>query len=221
MSRTRTSRFSPFEDGFPSVLQPTTPSQLLRYRRIIEAATASLDSGGYDALQLKEVADAAEIALSTLYRYFPSKERLIVGVALHRRRDRATDPARPRFREGSVAKRAAGFMLEQLRREVADPGYSSAVRRATAVREDREMWGLIEQLRTATVRHLVHDAGPIPPQLYPVAELVIELGDEIAARAGAGMIALRDARFRIFVVCGLFDLGEDAIEEAAAAALGS
>jgi AcrR family transcriptional regulator len=35
--------------------------------------------GGYDAVQMREVAARAEVALGTLYRYFASKDRLLVA----------------------------------------------------------------------------------------------------------------------------------------------
>lgn len=45
--------------------------------------------GGWDAVQMREVAARAEVALGTLYRYFPSKEHLLVSVMLHQVRDLA------------------------------------------------------------------------------------------------------------------------------------
>ena len=38
--------------------------------------------GGWDAVQMREVAQRAEVALGTLYRYFPSKEYLLVSVMI-------------------------------------------------------------------------------------------------------------------------------------------
>ena len=35
--------------------------------------------GGYDAVQMREVAERADVALGTLYRYFPSKVHLLVA----------------------------------------------------------------------------------------------------------------------------------------------
>ncbi|MDQ1697706.1 MAG: TetR/AcrR family transcriptional regulator, cholesterol catabolism regulator [Frankiaceae bacterium] len=35
--------------------------------------------GGWDAVQMREVAERAEVALGTLYRYFPSKVHLLVS----------------------------------------------------------------------------------------------------------------------------------------------
>lgn len=57
----------------------TTPSQRARQERILAAALELAGEGGYDAVQMREVADKADVALGTLYRYFPSKKHLLVA----------------------------------------------------------------------------------------------------------------------------------------------
>ncbi|MDH6131913.1 AcrR family transcriptional regulator [Kitasatospora sp. MAA4] len=57
-----------------------TPRQAERRRRILAAATVLACRGGYEAVQMREVAEAASVALGTLYRYFPSKVHLLVAV---------------------------------------------------------------------------------------------------------------------------------------------
>ncbi|AUG76980.1 TetR family transcriptional regulator [Kitasatospora sp. MMS16-BH015] len=57
-----------------------TPRQVERRRRILRASTALAARGGYEAVQMREVAEGAEVALGTLYRYFPSKVHLLVAV---------------------------------------------------------------------------------------------------------------------------------------------
>ncbi|GAA4846808.1 TetR family transcriptional regulator [Kitasatospora terrestris] len=57
-----------------------TPRQAERRRRILRASTALAARGGYEAVQMREVAEDAEVALGTLYRYFPSKVHLLVAV---------------------------------------------------------------------------------------------------------------------------------------------
>ncbi|HTR71541.1 MAG TPA: TetR family transcriptional regulator [Mycobacteriales bacterium] len=54
-------------------------SQLARRERILDAAIALASEGGYDAVQMREVAERADVALGTLYRYFPSKVHLLVS----------------------------------------------------------------------------------------------------------------------------------------------
>ena len=59
-----------------------TPSQLARRERIVAAATELLDEREYERIQIRDVADAASVALGTLYRYFPSKQQLYAEVLL-------------------------------------------------------------------------------------------------------------------------------------------
>jgi AcrR family transcriptional regulator len=57
----------------------TTASQRERRLRILNAAVSLARRGGYDAVQMREVAELADVALGTLYRYFPSKVHLLAA----------------------------------------------------------------------------------------------------------------------------------------------
>ena len=90
-----------------------TPVQRRRRRRIIDAATELAAEGGYDAVQMREVAARADVALGTLYRYFPSKEQLLVAgmveqVELMRQRllERPSPGTTPGERVADALKRA-------------------------------------------------------------------------------------------------------------------
>ena len=50
-----------------------------RRRRILDATIALASKGGFDAVQMRAVAEQADVALGTLYRYFPSKIHLLVS----------------------------------------------------------------------------------------------------------------------------------------------
>ncbi|MET7638694.1 TetR family transcriptional regulator [Streptomyces sp. NPDC005438] len=56
-----------------------TERQAARRRRIVEATTTLAREGGYDAVQMRAVAETSQVALGTLYRYFPSKVHLLVA----------------------------------------------------------------------------------------------------------------------------------------------
>ena len=56
-----------------------TRSQLARRTRVIEAAIQLAADGGYDAVQMREVAATASVALGTIYRYFTSKDHLLAA----------------------------------------------------------------------------------------------------------------------------------------------
>lgn len=69
-------------------------AQRERRKRILDATLAIASKGGYDAVQMRAVADRADVAVGTLYRYFPSKVHLLVS-AMGReiaRVDTKTDP---------------------------------------------------------------------------------------------------------------------------------
>ena len=86
-------------------------AQRERRRRILDATIALASKGGFDAVQMRAVAERADVALGTLYRYFPSKIHLLVS-ALGRSSSRPTrlrrpqaDPGRHRGRPGDARAR--------------------------------------------------------------------------------------------------------------------
>lgn len=58
-------------------------SQLARRERVIRAAQELAAEGGYDAVQMRDVAGRAGVALGTIYRYFPSKDAVLLAVMVH------------------------------------------------------------------------------------------------------------------------------------------
>jgi AcrR family transcriptional regulator len=57
-------------------------AQRERRKRILDATLALASKGGYEAVQMRTVAERADVALGTLYRYFPSKIHLLVGALI-------------------------------------------------------------------------------------------------------------------------------------------
>ena len=53
--------------------------QLERRERIVQAAFELGADGGYDAVQMRDVAATANVALATIYRYFSSKDHLLAA----------------------------------------------------------------------------------------------------------------------------------------------
>jgi len=67
-------------------MQPETSNRERRREerrtRVIESAMRLALNGGYEAVQMREVADNSEVSLGTIYRYFSGKdEMLIAGLA--------------------------------------------------------------------------------------------------------------------------------------------
>jgi TetR/AcrR family transcriptional regulator, cholesterol catabolism regulator len=65
--------------GGPAESDLGSAAQRDRRKRILDATLALASKGGYDAVQMREVAERADVALGTLYRYFPSKIHLLVS----------------------------------------------------------------------------------------------------------------------------------------------
>jgi len=65
--------------GAATITRAIPASQLARRERILDTAMALAAEGGYDAVQMREVAERADVALGTVYRYFPSKVHLLVA----------------------------------------------------------------------------------------------------------------------------------------------
>src|ERR1700678_2641165 len=59
--------------------EPSSIAQRERRKRILDATLALASKGGYEAVQMRAVAERADVALGTLYRYFPSKIHLLVS----------------------------------------------------------------------------------------------------------------------------------------------
>jgi AcrR family transcriptional regulator len=75
----------------PEVL---TRSQHARRARVIEAAIELATEGGYDAVQMRDVAARAGVALGTVYRYFSSKDHLLSAALLEWARNLEDAPVR-------------------------------------------------------------------------------------------------------------------------------
>lgn len=83
-----------------------------RRARMVDAAVELAATGGYDAVQMRDVAARAEVALGTLYRHYPSKDHLLLA-ALTEQARALRDRMAQRPPEGQDA---ASRMADVLRR---------------------------------------------------------------------------------------------------------
>ncbi len=72
----RESPFAPETRGTPL----PTPRQLARTARILDTAALLTVDGGFARVQMRDVAEHAGVALSTLYRHHPTKTHLVLAV---------------------------------------------------------------------------------------------------------------------------------------------
>lgn len=101
-----------------------------RRRRILDATIALASTGGFDAVQMRAVAERADVALGTLYRYFPSKIHLLVS-ALAREFDQANADFERRTIPGDTPADRVMYVLSRTTRGLQrDPNLTEALTRA-------------------------------------------------------------------------------------------
>ena len=79
MAAPRTRISSTVVPSGPATAEFGSAAQRDRRKRILDATLALASKGGYEAVQMRTVAERADVALGTLYRYFPSKIHLLVS----------------------------------------------------------------------------------------------------------------------------------------------
>jgi AcrR family transcriptional regulator len=101
-----------------------------RRKRILDATIALATQGGFDAVQMRAVAEEANVALGTLYRYFPSKIHLLVS-ALSREFEKADVSLRDKPIPGDTASDRVIYVLRKTTRGLqGDPHLTEALTRA-------------------------------------------------------------------------------------------
>ncbi len=132
-------------------------SQRARRDRIVDTAVELLATDDYEKIHMRMVADRAGVALGTLYRYFPSKERLFAAALIrwaqtfeqsYERtiREVETDPV-------ARLRRTLGVMLKAFERSPRFFGLLIVLQSS----DDPEVAGLLERFSGTTSR-VVHDA---------------------------------------------------------------
>jgi AcrR family transcriptional regulator len=117
-----------------------------RRKRILDATIALASRGGFDAVQMRAVAEQADVALGTLYRYFPSKIHLLVS-ALGREFERAEAASRSKPVPGDTPHERVMHVLTRTTRGLqGEPHLTEALTRAFMFAD-------------ATVQNEIHHVG--------------------------------------------------------------
>ncbi|WP_072803781.1 cholesterol catabolism transcriptional regulator KstR [Rhodococcoides yunnanense] len=103
-------------------------AQRERRKRILDSTLALASKGGYEAVQMRAVAERADVAVGTLYRYFPSKVHLLVS-ALAREFEKID--SRRKLPPGQTPQERMHLILGQITRAMQrDPLLTEAMTRA-------------------------------------------------------------------------------------------
>jgi AcrR family transcriptional regulator len=98
----------------------------------VDAAVSLAERGGFEAVRLRDVAEASGVALGTLYKYFRSKEDILL-FALAEEVERMEATVAERLPEGrSPLERLTAFFQQSTRSLTRKPQFARAVLRALA-----------------------------------------------------------------------------------------
>ena len=112
------------EDAPPTAL---TRSQTARRQRVIAAAIELASAGGYDAVQMRDVATTAHVALGTIYRYFASKDHLLAATLVEWTRDLQARVLQRPARGSSPADRVVDVLQRATRNLERNPMLTAAL----------------------------------------------------------------------------------------------
>jgi len=101
-----------------------------RRRRILDATIELASKGGFDAVQMRAVAEKADVALGTLYRYFPSKIHLLVSALARRFEDSQAVIGRRPVTGDDAAERVIYVLKRATRGMQGDANLTEALTRA-------------------------------------------------------------------------------------------
>jgi AcrR family transcriptional regulator len=182
-------------------VESLTENQAARRERVIRAAMALGGRGGYEAVQMRDVAADANVALGTIYRYFTSKDHLLAASMVDwsadlRRRvaERPPKHAAAADRMVEVIRRATGTMEKQPSLAAAlvtacsahDPGVVACQREVTATIKDvlaAPIQDLDPQRRDGIVMVLAHVWHSVNLEWVNGAKTVEQVGEELETAA--------------------------------------
>jgi AcrR family transcriptional regulator len=146
-----------------------TTSQAARRQRVLVAALELGADGGYDAVQMRDVASRAGVALGTVYRYFPSKDALLAAAMV----EWMEDLERRVTERGPSGATTAARVYDVLRRAVTtmerQPKLAEAV--ITALTSDDEAAGRASISTTDVMTRVMLQA--FPEEVDPATEAAI------------------------------------------------
>lgn len=104
-----------------------TKSQTARRERVIRTALDLAATGGYDAVQMRDVASSAGVALGTIYRYFSSKDHLLAAAMVEWVNDLERRVGQRPPKGETVALRVTDLLRRATRAMEKEPQLSAAV----------------------------------------------------------------------------------------------
>jgi AcrR family transcriptional regulator len=135
-----------------------TDRQVERRQRVVLAALELAADGGYEAVQMRDVAAQAGVALGTIYRYFSSKDHLLAAAMIEWVEDLERQVGRRPPRGETPAERVTDVLGRALKALGDHPDLAAAV---IAAQTSGDQAAGLEQARTTEVMiRMLADAFP-------------------------------------------------------------
>ncbi len=186
---------------------PLTERQEARRLRILQACAQLAGRGGFDAVQMREVAESSQVALGTLYRYFPSKIHLLVATMQDQLEHMHGTLRRNPPAGDTAAERVAETLMRAFCALQREPQLAEAMVRALTF-ADRSVSAEVDQVSRQTTVIILGAMGltdPTPGQLSAVR--VIEHTWHSALITWlSGRASIAQVRDDIETACRLVDL---------------
>jgi len=147
-------------------------------RRILDTASALVTDGGLDALTINGLARALDYTPGALYRYFPSRDALVVALQLEVLEEWGARVARVRQRCADAPVAGATAVLLA-------PLAMGALYRALSVAEPA--WYALVTAMLADPRRIVAD-DVAAPAVAPMLALVGQVADTLRAAEGVALV---------------------------------
>ncbi|WP_229375093.1 TetR family transcriptional regulator [Streptomyces spirodelae] len=186
---------------------PLTERQEARRRRILQASAQLARRGGFDAVQMREVAESSNVALGTLYRYFPSKVHLLVATmqdqlqhmheTLHKRPPQETE----------AAARVAKTLMRAFRALQREPQLADAMVRALnfADRSVSAEVDTVSRLTTAIILEAMGLEGPPTPEQLSAVRVIEHTWHSALITWLSGRASIAQVKIDIETVCRLIE----------------
>ncbi|QES41366.1 TetR family transcriptional regulator [Streptomyces venezuelae] len=185
-----------------------TERQEARRRRILHASAQLASRGGFDAVQMREVAEAAGVALGTLYRYFPSKVHLLVATMQDQLQHmHTTIRKRPPAGE-TPAERVAETLMRAFRALQREPHLADAMVRALtfADRSVSPEVDTVSRLTTAIILDAMGLAETPTAQQLSAVRVIEHTWHSALITWLSGRASIAQVKIDIETVCRLIDL---------------
>jgi AcrR family transcriptional regulator len=192
--------------------EPSSPDQHARQLRILEAAEQLGAETDLDHVQMHEVAKRAGVAIGTLYRYFPSKTHLFVGVMSYQIERMGDALARRPKLTGNPADRVFDVLVRANRALLSKPDLATAMMKSSSAANAATVTD-VSRIDNTMRDVLLAAAGIERPTVNDLAivRVLLQTWGGILQSSLNGRLSMPDAESDLRLACRLMMAGTSAM----------